>query len=366
MAQGPIGIYVHVPFCATRCDYCDFVSAPYDAAAAARYLAALRDEARAGADAAGAPRANTLYVGGGTPPVLGAAPLANLISHTTGLFGIDAGAEITVEANPETVDDELLDALTAAGVNRTLRTLARRHDAAAAEEAYYTACKAGIENVSIDLMYGLPGRGRSSWRDDVTRGMALKPNHISLYALTLEPHVPLARARGEHTFAGDDEVAAMYYDAVEQLTAAGYRHYEISNFARAGYECRHNLKYWRDDDYLAFGPGAASHWRGGRYRNPADLAAYCAAAATRRWPLGDHELSDAYREFRTAVTLALRLLEGVDCAAFERRFGVNPAAYYRDELAELTAAGLVEVDDGNIRLSRRGLFLSDEVFARLI
>jgi len=158
----------------------------------------------------------------------------------------------------------------------------------------------------------------------------------------------------------------MYYMAIDTLATAGYRHYEISNFARPGYECRHNLKYWRDEEYVGLGPGAASRWRGRRYRNATTLAAYAAAAAATRWPLGAPEQSDAAREMRTAFVLGLRLLAGVDTDAFRKKYRVNVWEYFEPALSELIAAGLLEAGNGVVRLSRRGLFLADEAFSRLI
>jgi len=372
-----IGIYVHVPFCAARCRYCDFPTGVYEEADARRYLLALQREVEAAADLVGGLRAATLYVGGGTPPLLGGERLGRLLTDVRGRFVVPAEAEVTCEANPESLAGEVLEALAAAGVNRLslgiqtfddarLRLLGRRHDAAGAEEAYWRARAAGVENVSLDLMYGLPGQKQAGWERDLGRALALKPEHVSLYALTLEPGVDLHRRRAAYVFPGDDEQAEMYYAAADMLAAAGFRQYELSNFARPGRECRHNLRYWQDGEYIGFGPAAASHWRDGRYRNPRELDEYVAAAATGRWPLVDAELSDPYREMRTAAVLALRLTEGLDAAAFAGRFGVNPLEYYREELAPLVAAGLVTVDGDRLRLSRKGLFLADEVFAALI
>jgi oxygen-independent coproporphyrinogen-3 oxidase len=372
-----LGIYVHVPFCASRCSYCDFASEVYDEAAAGRYLAALGREFAASAPLLGKSRVDAVYLGGGTPPVLGATSLARLLATVASRFGVSAEAEVTCEANPESLSPAVLDALTANGVNRLslgiqtfdadiLKVLGRRHDAEGAEDAYWRARRAGFDNVSVDLMYGLPGQSARGWEGDLTRVLGLKPEHVSIYALTLEDGVPLARDRAAHAFPGGDEQAAMYYYALDALADAGFTHYEISNFARPGRECRHNLKYWRDEEYVGFGPSAASFRAGGRYRNPADLEEYCAAAAAGRWPLGDAEPSDPYRDMRTAAVLGLRLTEGIDAAAFEKRTGVNPRVYYEKELAEFAAAGLVTVNGDRIRLTRDGLFLSDEVFASLI
>ncbi len=372
-----LGIYVHVPFCSSRCSYCDFATNVYDEDLVRRYVVALGGELEAAALYVGEARADTLYLGGGTPPVLGAEGLGRILTAAANHFPVAPGAEVTCEANPETLSPEILDALAAAGVNRlslgmqtfdaaTLTILGRRHEPTEAEDAYWRARAKGFDNVSLDMMYGLPGQERRGWAADLRRALALKPEHVSIYALTLEADVELFRERAAYVFPGDDEQAAMYYDALELLAAGGLVQYEISNFARPGRECRHNLKYWRDEEYLGFGPSAASHWRRGRYRNPRELDEYFAEAATGRWPLANPEPSDPYREMRTAAVLGLRLTAGLDAAAFEERTGVNPKVYYKNELAELAGTGLVTVDGDNVRLSRRGLFLSDEVFSRLI
>jgi oxygen-independent coproporphyrinogen-3 oxidase len=372
-----LGIYIHVPFCTSRCSYCDFASNVYDEAAAERYLAALGSEFAASAPLLGKSRVGTLYLGGGTPPALGATSLARLLATVANRFDLSAEAEVTCEANPESLSPAVLDALTANGVNRLslgiqtfdpgiLKTLGRRHDAEGAEDAYWRARRAGFENISVDLMYGLPGQSARGWEEDLARVLGFKPEHVSIYALTLEGDVPLARDYAAYVFPGGDEQAVMYYHAIDALAAAGLAQYEISNFARPGRECRHNLKYWRDEEYVGFGPSAASFRAGGRYRNPADLDEYCAAAAAGRWPLSDAEPSDPYRDMRTAAVLGLRLTEGIDTAAFEKRTGVNPRVYYEKELGEFAAAGLVVIDGDRIRLTRDGLFLSDEVFASLI
>lgn len=372
-----LGVYVHVPFCASRCAYCDFATAPFDEGAASRYGEALRRELDAAAPTIGGARADTLYLGGGTPTALGAERLRDVLTEVAGRFTVAAEAEVTCEANPESLTAGVLDVMAEGGVNRlslgiqtfddsALNILGRRHDAAQAEDAYWRARAQGLGNVSIDLMYGLPAQTLDGWQRDLERGLALKPDHVSLYGLTLEPHVKLYRERATYDFPDDDEQAAMYYEAIDTLAAAGFGQYETSNFARPGRECRHNLKYWRDGEYVGFGPSAAGHWGGGRYRNPPELDGYYAAAATGRWPLADPEPSDPYREMRTAAVLGLRLTEGIDAAAFEERFGVNPKTYYEKELAAFVAAGLVTVDGDNVGLSRRGLFLADEVFAALI
>jgi oxygen-independent coproporphyrinogen-3 oxidase len=347
-----------------------------DETRAARYAVALKKELEAAADQAGG-RVDTVYLGGGTPPIIGARRLMGIIEHLATSFELAPDAEFTCEANPESLTAEMLDTLLAAGVTRlslgaqsfddkTLAVLGRRHDARGAEDAYWRARAAGFDNVSLDLMYGLPGRPLAGWKQDLERALALGPEHLSAYGLTLPPTSELSRTRYLYYFPDDDEQADMYYAAVDTFGAAGYALYETSNFARPGRECRHNIKYWRDGEYLGFGPAAASHFGRGRYRNPPDLDEYCVRAAVGRWPLVDAEPSDPYREMRTAAVLGLRLAAGIDAAAFERATGVNPKLYYKDIFAKYVAAGLIAVAGDNVRLTRRGLYLADEVFAALI
>lgn len=372
------GLYVHVPFCRRRCVYCDFDSSVLgDGTEVGKYADAAAAEARAASAASPDLNVRTTYFGGGTPTAIGAASLAGLVGSVSSSFDTGAVVEFTCEANPESVDAEMLEALLKAGVNRIslgiqsfddalLGWMGRLHTAAEAVAAFEAARITGFENVSVDLMYGLPGQTLDGWLNDVSRAIGLEPEHVSTYCLQLGPDAPIVKERGRISLPDDELAAEMYYAAKDAFEAAGYNHYEISNFAKPGCECRHNVNYWRDGEYLGLGPSAASHVVGARYTNPRGLDTYMKAVAGGRWPLTAPEPSDPAREARTAFVLGLRLLEGVEVGGFERRYDFDVADTLGEDIESLVNTGLLEYNGGVVRLTRGGLFLSDEVFSRLI
>jgi oxygen-independent coproporphyrinogen-3 oxidase len=373
-----VGLYLHVPFCKTRCIYCDFDSSVLgDGSEVGRYLDAVNAEAEAAALSLADSDVRTVYVGGGTPTALGASDLTVLVNSIRSSFDFGTVAEFSCEANPESTTAETLDALLNAGVDRLslgvqsfddplLRWMGRVHTASEAITAFDTARRAGFDNVSIDLIYGLPEQTLSGWLADISKAVELEPEHVSTYCLLLEPDAPIIKMQGAVELPDDGLTADMYYGAIDLLGGAGYRHYEISNFAKPGFECRHNVNYWRDGDYIGLGPSAASHVRGERFSNPCGLDAYTEAVATGRWPLAPPEPSNAEREARTALVLGLRMVDGVEIADFESRYGFDLSAVLESDIRQLIDTGLLESDDDIVRLTRRGLFLSDEVFSRLI
>ena len=365
---------MHVPFCRSKCRYCGFVSYPYRRQAAAAYLEAVGRE-MAGA-AAGLRRGcsfASVYVGGGTPTSLPPADLVLLLNRIQQLFAMEPGAEVTVEANPDTVDDAYLRALRKAGVNRLslgaqsfdpalLRLLGRRAGPGAVTAAVRAARAAGFTNLNLDLIFGLPGQTPAVWRQTIARALDLAPEHVSAYDLELVEGTPLARAVEEGRLAPcpEEDALEMYEEAISTLTRAGYRHYEISNFALAGRECRHNLLYWENDDYLGFGPAAASHWRGTRRGNAGGLEAYVRGE-------GDAcEGDDPAREMTDTVIMGLRLTAGLDLEAFARRFGVALTSVYPGPLEMVQRQGLAEIAGGRLRLTKRGLPLANEVFRAFV
>lgn len=366
-------LYVHVPFCRQRCGYCDFYSEVLIPGAAEQYVRAVLVEL-AGHVRHEPLRCASIYIGGGTPTVLPSACLSALLAGLRAHVRPLDELEFTVEANPATVDPATAELLAAAGVNRVslgaqsfhadeLRTLDRRH---APEDVARTValCRtAGIGRTSLDLIFGIPGQTLSSWRDSLERALALNPDHISCYGLTYEPGTPLhARvATGAVRRVNEDVEAEMYELALEALPAAGLAHYEISNFARPGCECRHNLTYWENEPSLGIGPAAAGLIGGTRYKNLPDTAAYCAAIRTGRSAWVEQETLSPERRARETAMLALRLTRGIDCAAFERRFGCDPRTLFRDAIQRHGANGLLICDDATIRLTRRGFLLADRV-----
>jgi oxygen-independent coproporphyrinogen-3 oxidase len=395
-----IGLYVHVPFCRKKCAYCDFCSFAGRETLHEPYLAALERELRllAARVRARGGRARTLYVGGGTPTALPVEALAALIQRTRKTFSLAPNAEITVEANPGTIDGASWKRLRQAGVNRLslgvqslndrlLRLLGRIHSAEEAERAVRDARAAGFDNLSLDLMLGLPRQSLADWQESLARALAWQPQHLSLYALTVEPDTALAAqiARGDLEDVDDDLAADMYEWAEERLERAGYQHYEISNWARPGYESRHNLVYWHNQPYLGLGAGAHSWYVGRRWANVGDPAAYIArvrAAPDERSdvvsPAADEiQAIDARLEMSETMMMGLRLLqEGVSEARFRRRFGVSPEDVYHDEIEAAVAEGLLERvaqptgagpgGEIRLRLTRRGHLLGNRVFMRFV
>lgn len=375
-----LGLYVHVPFCKSRCVYCDFDSSVVgDDSRVERYLNALSSEAEAAAVFLGGDGVDvrTVYVGGGTPTVLGASAMTALVDSVRSSFNFRGVAEFSCEANPESATTETLGALLKVGVNRLslgvqsfddtlLRWMGRAHTASEAVTAFDVTRRAGFGNVSIDLMYGLPKQTLDGWLTDVSKAVELESEHVSTYCLNLEPDAPIIKKQGAVELPDDGFTADMYYGAVDLLGEAGYRQYEISNFAKPGFECGHNLNYWRDGEYVGLGPSAASHVNSERFNNPRGLDAYVESVAAGRWPLVPPEQSNTEREARTALVLGLRMMDGVEIAEFESRYGFDLPAVLKRDITQLTDAGLLESADGAVRLTRKGLFLSDEVFSRLI
>jgi oxygen-independent coproporphyrinogen-3 oxidase len=381
-----IGLYIHVPFCRSKCAYCDFVSYPGQEALFAPYLAALHEEMSWARSVVAQARASvgSLYVGGGTPTALPVDDLAALIEAAREAFDLTPRAEVTVEANPGTVTEATLRTLRAAGVNRLslgvqsfddrmLDLLGRVHDAADARGAVHAARSAGLEDVNLDLIYGLPGQTLSSWQEDVREALVLAPTHLSLYALTVEAGTPLASwiEAGALPPPDEDLSAEMYEWAEAALEAAGFVHYEISNWALPGRACRHNLVYWRNEPYLGLGAGAHSWWDGLRRANLPDPQVYVDAIRAGRAPVADQEPIDRALEMGETMMMGLRLLEeGVAMARFEARFGVPMEAVYGAEIDRLVARGLlarVPADaPRRIRLTVRGHLLGNQVFAAFL
>jgi oxygen-independent coproporphyrinogen III oxidase len=375
--QGTIGLYIHLPFCRAKCAYCDFNSYAGQEDLFAAYARAIAGEIQSAAGA----RAATVYLGGGTPTVLPLSLLAEILAAVRAHFTLDGDAEISIEANPGTVDAGLLARLRRLGVNRLslgvqslddgeLRLLGRIHSADQALQAFAAGRQAGLDNVSLDLIYGLPDQALLAWQASLTRALEMAPDHLSLYALTLEEGTPLADRvlSGELSSPDPDLVAEMYEWAEAACAAAGYEHYEISNWAREPrLRCRHNLATWRNEPYLGFGAGAHS-WAGGRrWSNVAGPADYIERLSSGSSPVAAVEEITAELEMAETTILALRLLqEGLDLARFRERFGSDARQHYASQVEELLALGLVEQDAHRLRLSPRGHLLANQAFYRFL
>lgn len=381
LPEDHFGLYIHVPFCARKCAYCDFPSQPRaaDPALPDRWLDALAAEAGR-VRGTGLRPFHSVYIGGGTPTVLSGAQLHRLWTEIIAPFPLHPGAEVSIEANPGTLTTDVLDALAAMPFTRVsvgaqslqaheLAALGRIHAPAAVTEAAAAirALRADIA-LNIDLMYGLPGQTVATWEDTLRRALALAPEHLSLYALIVEEGTPLAAgvAAGEIILPGEQEEMAIEVVAAERLAAAGYAWYEVSNAARPGRHCRHNLGYWLGRDYLGLGPSAVSALDGVRWRNTPDAAVYAARAVNGQPVVCYSERLCAAERLLERVMLGLRLRDGFDLTAAERACGRELASIAGDALITLRADGLLEMDGNILRLTPAGFPLANTVVARLM
>ena len=390
-----LSLYVHVPFCETKCPYCDFNTYAGIEQMMPGYVEALAAEIEQWGDALGRPAMTTLFLGGGTPSYLPAQGLAAVLDAVRRAFDVVPGAEATMEANPGDLQGERPASLARLGFNRLsvgvqslddglLRLLGRRHTAQEAVDAFRAVRRAGFDNVNLDLMYGLPHQSMAQWRRTLDGILALSPEHLSLYCLTLEDGTPMEQQvrLGSLPEPDPDLAADMYLLAEDALEREGYRHYEISNWARPGRESRHNLTYWRNGSYLGVGPGAHSYlgqWRFHNLASPREYVRRMAAAGSTTaaapaslsaeaiggFPVvaGVEHVDDA-AEMAETMMMGLRLDDGVSAASFEGRFGRALESVYGAQLSELAGLGLLERREGAVRLTARGRLLGNEVFLR--
>ena len=375
--SSPISLYVHVPFCVSRCRYCDFASEVRDEGRVARYRAALSREIELTACAGR--RLETIYIGGGTPTCIGATALLGLMDEIASAFDASALREWTIEANPGTVERGMLGEMRARGADRIslgaqsfddalLELLGRIHTAAEAERALRDARDAGFRNVSLDLIYGLPGQTLEGVRDDAARAVDLAPEHVSVYGLTYEEGTELTRRRdaGELAPAGEELERSMYEALMTDLPAAGYEQYEIASFATDGLYSRHNTAYWTGREYLGLGPAAASYLGGARRTNVRSLDDYVRMVSDGVLPVAESESLDPAASAREALVLALRLRRGVDPGRFESRTEYGLAELLGEEGRGLVDRGHLEWVDGRLRIARASLPVADAILAKLV
>jgi oxygen-independent coproporphyrinogen-3 oxidase len=382
-------LYIHIPFCRRRCSYCDFNTWAHRDELVHPYISALCSELSILHEQLPDWAPDTVYLGGGTPSLLP----ADLLSAVINAAQPGTAAEITLEANPGTLDRDTLASLRQMGVNRLsigmqtsqareLTLLGREHDFDQVQTAVRWARGAGFDNLSLDLIFGLPMQEIASWESSLDAALSLRPEHLSLYALSVEPDTPLAESiqRGRLPAPDADLAADMYDLARKRLADANYVHYEISNWAQPGHECRHNLTYWRNEPYVGAGAGAWGHWPQGpdawRARNTPDPQDYLQQMAgqrpRRRDPdapprspaCAEEEHVGGQMSMAETMFMNLRLVqEGVSRRAFSVRFGVDPIQFYRKDLADVTSAGLVSWDDEHIFLLPEALLIANQVFS---
>jgi oxygen-independent coproporphyrinogen-3 oxidase len=371
-----LGFYLHVPFCVARCHYCSFNTAPLDHAALVRYLDALAREIDllGGAPWAPALHLATLFFGGGTPSLLTPDQLATILDRLRARFSVAGDAEVTVECNPESAERGTLGAYQQAGVNRislgvqslddgVLERLGRLHSAHAARQAFDAARAVGFTNVSVDLMYGLPGLDVAGWTRTVESILDWGPDHLSAYGLTLDAGSRWG-ADGVSGLPPEDSVIDQYWVLARAAEARGYEHYEISNYARPGFRARHNLLYWRAAEYLASGPGGCGFVGDVRYSNAKPVARYCAALEEGRLPIEGFERLTPRQRLAERLVLGLRTADGVPASWLADRVGTDVALARRRE--GWRASALLEETPERIRLTERGFLLSDAIFTDLV
>ena len=367
-----LGLYIHIPFCKAKCAYCDFYSLAHSEEKMDAYTAALLRHLEEVAPRAAGMQVDTVYFGGGTPSYLGTARLIRILQTVQRRYDVTRDAEITLEANPDSAGDwRALRRLRRAGFNRLslgvqstddelLRRIGRVHTCEQVQQAVTAARKAKLTNLSLDLIYGLPGQTMEDWQRTLADAVALGPEHLSCYGLKLEEGTPLWQQRQALTLPDDDAQADMYLYTVAALSEAGYGQYEVSNFARAGRESRHNLKYWRMQEYAGFGPGAHSDFGGVRYGYVRDLDAYIAG----RLVLAEAETDGTLARDFEYVMLSLRTAEGIDRRTFENRYRQRFEAMER-LFVQYEQAGLAQRTEGGWRLTPRGFLVSNSIIVAL-
>jgi oxygen-independent coproporphyrinogen-3 oxidase len=380
----PVGIYIHIPFCAHICPYCDFNTYSGQEELIPRYLDALKRDVALQAGGLDGRSASTIFFGGGTPSLLAPGQVREMIGACRAAMPVAADAEITLEANPNSVDKAYFAGLREAGVNRLslgvqttnrrgLRVLGRQHEAADAEAAFLAARRAGFDNVSIDLIFGWPGQELDGWRRDLEALMSwdgMGPEHLSLYGLIVEPGTPMADAvaRGILAVVDDDAAADLYEAAITMLAEAGYIHYEVANWARTeSLASRHNAIYWRSGDYLGIGAGAHGTVNGRRAMNHLLPRTYIESVDSGHAPFSNVEELTVRTRMGETMMLGLRLLnEGVSDADFRARYGISPDDVFGRTMTELAGFGMLERTPDRVRLTHRGLMLANDVCAKFL
>ena len=371
-------LYIHVPFCRTKCRYCAFFSKPLDMAELEAYVAALPLELRWWGKKLDHPRVETIYFGGGTPSLLPPWALRRLLPEIARHFDLDPALEWTFEANPDSaLDEALLASLVRYGVNRLslglqslsdtdLQMLGRPHNAQQAVQAFGLARRVGLANIGLDVIWGLPGQREGQWLEELKILTGLRPEHLSCYGLTVEPGTPLAEdvAAGRLELPADTEQGRLYVHGAEYLEEQGYLQYEIANFARMGYVSRHNSGYWEGRDYLGLGPAAVSTLSGWRHENPHDVREWAALVRAGKCGQGAVELSPA-EKIREMVMLSLRTTRGLGLAAYRQAAHRD---FLKDNESLITALRqneLIRINRGHLRLTKNGFLVSNVILERL-
>lgn len=374
------GVYIHIPFCRSRCSYCDFATGIYESRLAERYVGAIVKELARWREVEPPAEVDTIYLGGGTPSMLLPRQLEMVLAAVHARFQVIANTEVTMEMNPGNLEVETLCAFSNLGINRAsfgaqtfddseLSKLGRSHNAAQSRQTFRDLRSAGFKNINLDLIAGLPGQTMDRWKRNIDEALELQPEHLSFYLLEVHEGTPLAEQikQGRQPQPDEDVAAEMYEEMLERSAQAGYVHYEISNLCRPGFESRHNTKYWTAEPYYGFGCSAHSYDGNlRRWANERDVKRFVELIEADDSPVVETwNLSENERRAET-VFLGLRLMKGINLSEYYNLFGVDLSASYAYEMERLTSAGLIELNGNMLRLTTKGSLLSNDVFSTFV
>ena len=380
MEQQPLGLYIHIPYCIHKCGYCDFNSHPIKQDEMNHYIHALVAEMKHYAKTySNTNIIRTIFLGGGTPTTLTVYQLERILKECLSEFTVASDAEITIEANPATIDIEQLKSIRQTGYNRIsigvqsfdkaeLKLLDRAHGPEEIHSTVDRARKAGFDNLSLDLMFAVPNQSLSSWESNLNKALEKNPEHLSTYNLTIEQGTAFSKlqSNGKLIMPDDDHQLELYKRTIERLTKKGFHHYEISNFARRGKECKHNITYWENKNTLGLGAGASSYMNGTRFKNINLPAHYIRQVKDKKIAVEHSETLEPRQAMGETIMLGLRLLQGISIHQFEKRFQISFINLFRNIISALKEKELVIIEKDYLRLSQKGLFWADSVTLEFI
>ena len=370
-----LGIYIHIPFCVKKCGYCDFYSVKWDEISESKYIKSAINEIKSYSELQYKFIVDTIYIGGGTPSIVNPKNLENMINVIKSIFKVEENAEISMEANPNTLNKGNLNDYSSIGINRLsigiqslnddiLKRIGRIHNSKEALEAIEKAKQCGFANINADVMFNIPGQTIDDINNTISKLIKKDIKHISFYSLKLEKGTPMytLEKNKEIFLPEEDEEREMYYAGRNIMEANNLFQYEISNFAAKGYECRHNLKYWNQEEYVGIGPSAHSFLKNKRFNNPSDLKEYILSGENSNIQRNILEVMDDNQMIFEYIILCLRLTEGLKFADFENKFSINFKEVYAKQIEYLLKNNLIEIDDAAVRLTKRGMDISNYVF----
>lgn len=374
-----LGIYIHIPFCLSKCQYCDFNSVVLDLALAEEYVKSLLKEIQTFSESQAVSMvAKTIYFGGGTPSILKASQLSEILETVFSSFEVKSDAEISLEANPGTLTKEKVKKLRNLGFNRAslgvqsfrdeeLKILGRTHTSRQALKSY-KMLKECLNNLSLDLIFGIPGQSLKTWRENLNMALKLRPEHVSVYNLTIEEGTPFYYLwkQGKLDLPDEEEVRKMYLEGINLFKAQWYRQYELSNFARKGFECQHNLRYWQGKEYIGFGAGAHSYFQGVRWGNIRGIKEYVELSEKNSLLIDFRERLTESQKINEFILLGMRMTEGIDLKKLKEDLNFDLEKEKKEEISELIKGRFLKRGKNNLRLTKKGILVADSIIQKLV